>query len=65
MILWADSPASAWTVLSQFSGHDNLLDKLNGRNIRRLENVMTMRQDVKYLFDTFSFWFEPTVRIIY
>ncbi|KAF8346379.1 hypothetical protein F5887DRAFT_883702 [Amanita rubescens] len=28
--------------------------------IHRLENVMTMRQDVKYLFDNFSFWFEPT-----
>ncbi|KAM6503693.1 hypothetical protein JOM56_000636 [Amanita muscaria] len=43
IILHADSPTSAWTVLSHFSGRDNLLDELNGRSMHRLENVMTMR----------------------
>ena len=60
-IFQADSPASAWTILSRLSGRNNLLDELNGCNIHHLENVMTMRQDVKYLFDRFSFWFKPTV----
>jgi hypothetical protein len=36
-------------------------DELNGEKIHRLENVMTLRQDLHWLFDTLGLWLEATV----
>ena len=36
-------------------------DELNGKNIHRLENVMTMRTDLHWVFDDLGLWFEATV----
>ncbi|KAI6030005.1 hypothetical protein EDC04DRAFT_2572635 [Pisolithus marmoratus] len=51
--------SSVWTVLNRF-GYPDLLRDLNGANIHRLENVMTMESTVHCQFDTFKIWFTAT-----
>lgn len=52
--------ASAWAVMMRMG--NIMIDDLNGTNIHRLENVMTMAFDVHNLFDSLALWLEPTVR---
>jgi len=49
-----------WAVMRRF-GHDQLPDDLNGDNVHRLENVMTMNTIHHGWFDSLGFWFEQTV----
>ncbi len=50
-----------WAVMSRF-GHETLPDDLNGPNVHRLENVMTMAPNVHTLFDQLMIWLTATVR---
>jgi hypothetical protein len=43
-------------------GYQNIPHELNGENIHRLENVMTLEHTVHKHFDDLKLWFEPTVR---
>lgn len=47
--------ASVWALLDCF-GYHNLRQKLNGDNVRRLENVITMDPTVHYLLGTLRIW---------
>ena len=54
--------ASAWAVMTRMGGilcHD----ELNGDQIHRLENILTMRADLHATFDSLGLWLEPTVRL--
>jgi len=51
--------ASAWAVM-QHMGNVSLDDELNGANIYRLENVMTLTADMHLLFDCLELWLEAT-----
>jgi hypothetical protein len=53
--------SSAATMLSRF-GNVLYFDELNGRNIHRLENVMTMGIEYQFWFDNLMIWLEATVR---
>ncbi|KIL65195.1 hypothetical protein M378DRAFT_24205 [Amanita muscaria Koide BX008] len=53
------SEGSSKTVLSRFSGRENLSDELNGDRIHRLENVMTLELNIHFFFDNFDLWLEP------
>ena len=44
-------------------GHEELPDELNGSNVHRLENVMTMVLGFHTFFDQLEIWFVPTVRL--
>ncbi|RDB27559.1 hypothetical protein Hypma_003853 [Hypsizygus marmoreus] len=48
---------SVWAVLDRF-GYENLRFDLNGNNIHRLENVLTLSTNVHGKFDTLKVWFE-------
>ncbi|KAI6033299.1 hypothetical protein EDC04DRAFT_2897936 [Pisolithus marmoratus] len=48
--------ASVWAVLDCF-GHHSLREELNGTNIHRLENVMTLDPTVHNDFATLKIWF--------
>ncbi|KAI6030002.1 hypothetical protein EDC04DRAFT_3065675 [Pisolithus marmoratus] len=48
--------SSVWAVLDRF-GYPGLLEDLNGANIHRLENVMTMDPTVHRQFETLKIWF--------
>jgi hypothetical protein len=39
-----------------------VLDELNGPDVHRLENVMTLETGVHALFDNLKLWFEPVGR---
>jgi len=43
-------------------GYDSLLDELNGAQVHRLENVMTLDPSVHAMFDQLEIWFTATVR---
>lgn len=49
--------------MQRFSGGQSLPEELNGPNIHRLENVMTVAVDFHYQFDQLKVWFVPTVRL--
>jgi|SRR5882762_2883569 len=51
---------SAWAVMCCIGGI-LVIDKLNGNDGHRLENVMTMEMELHSLFDSLSLWFEATV----
>ncbi len=38
---------------------EELHEKLNGNEIHRLENIITLEQDVHTAFDDLSLWFKP------
>jgi len=51
--------ASAWAVMMRMGGV-LVPDELNGLDVHRLENVMTMENNLHALFDDLSVWFEAT-----
>ena len=52
--------ANLWTILSMF-GYKNILGELNGNQIHRLENVLTLEHNLHDQFDRLNVWFEATV----
>ncbi|KAF5310633.1 hypothetical protein D9619_008090 [Psilocybe cf. subviscida] len=54
-----DWASSMWAVMTRF-GYTSLPDDLNGPNIHRLENIMTLQGDIHKLFDSLSIWFVAT-----
>lgn len=52
-----------WAVLARF-GHVTIPDELKGDRIRRLENVMTMELQTRFLFSDLKIWLEPTMNVI-
>jgi len=56
----AHQSAGVWAVLSMFSSvPEQLHDKLNGSEIHRLENIITLDQSTHTAFDDLSIWFKP------
>ncbi|KAI6012252.1 hypothetical protein EDC04DRAFT_2905058 [Pisolithus marmoratus] len=51
--------SSVWVVLDRF-GYSSLQEELNGPNIHRLENVITMEPSLHHLFDSLQIWFTET-----
>lgn len=51
--------ASVWAALERFGQVS--LDGLNGRNIHRLENIITMDNNKHDMFSRLLVWFEATV----
>jgi hypothetical protein len=49
--------ATAFAVLARF-GQIDALEELNGDNMHRLENVLTLNSDTHTLFDTLKIWLE-------
>ncbi|KAH7908572.1 hypothetical protein BJ138DRAFT_1157359 [Hygrophoropsis aurantiaca] len=47
------------SILTSF-GYDHLFEELNGTNVHRLENVITLEPDLHQAFDTLEIWFTPT-----
>ena len=52
--------ASAWAVIMQM-GAVLFPDELNGADIHRLENILTMEEGLHSLFDKLGLWLEATV----
>ena len=48
-----------WTVMDRYGGI--LLGELNGNEIHRLENVLTLSLTFHDYFDRLEVWLEPTV----
>jgi hypothetical protein len=55
--------ASLWAVIDRFGGI-KITEELNGADIHRIENVMTLVGDVHTKFDRLYIWFEETVRLL-
>ncbi|KAL0958578.1 hypothetical protein HGRIS_000716 [Hohenbuehelia grisea] len=53
---------AAWTVLMRF-GYSDFLEELNGADIHRLSNLLTLDKDIHSWFDNLWLWFEPLVSI--
>ncbi|KAH9175893.1 hypothetical protein EDB89DRAFT_2066097 [Lactarius sanguifluus] len=49
--------SSFWAVLGCF-GYEDLLDKLKGKGIHSLDNVMTLGMEIHHWFDQLKMWFE-------
>jgi len=49
-----------WAVMERF-GYESLPQELNGPQIHRLENVMTLAPGCHLKFDQLRFWFVATV----
>jgi hypothetical protein len=49
-----------WAVLERF-GYKAAFKELNGSEIHRLENVITLDHNVHFFFDTLQLWLEPKV----
>lgn len=49
-----------WAAIERF-GYPTIPQELNGLNIHKLENVMTLNIDVYDLFSNLLLWFLPTV----
>jgi hypothetical protein len=47
-------------VIDCFAGF-KIHEELNGLDIHRLENILTLRQELHTMFDTLALWFEETV----
>ncbi|KAI6028832.1 hypothetical protein F5J12DRAFT_889345 [Pisolithus orientalis] len=56
---WATYAASVWGVLDRF-GYSALREELNGPNIHRLENIVTMEKSLRIHFDRLWIWFTAT-----
>ena len=54
---WA---ASVWAVMARF-GNTVVLDELNGPEVHRLDNVMTLSLNEHRYFDHLLLWLESTV----
>jgi len=56
----AHQSAAVWTVLSMFSSKaEELHGELNGDQIHRLENIITLDPIIHTEFDNLSIWFTP------
>ncbi|KAG8938888.1 hypothetical protein FRC04_007344 [Tulasnella sp. 424] len=56
----ANYSATAWAVVQRFGQVNVITESLNGPNIHRVENALTMCQIVRELFDRLELWFEAT-----
>ena len=56
--------ASVWAVMERF-GQVLGVDELNGADIHRMENVMTMDMTLHTLFDALGIWLEATVSCVF
>lgn len=63
MAFQTEYAASVWAVVDRFGGV-KLTEELNGPDIHRIENVMTLGADVHSKFDRLNIWFEETVCIM-
>ncbi|KAF9230563.1 hypothetical protein BU15DRAFT_91086 [Melanogaster broomeanus] len=54
-----DYGASMWAVMTRF-GYKYLPQELNGNNIHRLQNILTLNDTMHEQFNTLKLWFEPT-----
>jgi hypothetical protein len=52
-----------WTIMKMF-GQVHVTEELNGSDIHRLENIITMHSDLHNYFDNLKLWLESTVRIM-
>jgi hypothetical protein len=59
-VLQREYAASAWAVMCRM-GNILVFDELNGNDVHRLENVMTMEMGIHGLFDELGLWLEATV----
>ncbi|KAI6160489.1 hypothetical protein EDD17DRAFT_1832609 [Pisolithus thermaeus] len=53
---------SVWAVLDQF-GYSALWEELNGSNVNRLENMITLEPSLHSFFDLLQVWFTDTTRL--
>jgi hypothetical protein len=60
LALQHDYAAGVWAVMNRF-GQVLITEELNGNDIHRLENVITMASDKHLAFDQLKLWFEETV----
>ncbi|KAG7440302.1 uncharacterized protein BT62DRAFT_910813 [Guyanagaster necrorhizus] len=60
LCLKKDYAANAWTIIKHF-GFPNILKGLEGGNIHRLENILTLEYNLHFHFDNLTLWLEPTV----
>ncbi|KAG9044207.1 hypothetical protein FS837_008621 [Tulasnella sp. UAMH 9824] len=56
----AEYSATPWPVVEGFGQVNILTESLNGRDIHRVENVLTMCTSAHKLFDQLKLWFEAT-----
>ncbi|KAH9026393.1 hypothetical protein EDB85DRAFT_1851218, partial [Lactarius pseudohatsudake] len=54
--------ASFWAILSCF-GYKDILDKLTGKGIHSLDNVMTLGMEIHHWFDQLKMWFEAVITL--
>ena len=47
-----------WAVMERF-GNISMKNELNGSNVHRLSNILTLSNEIHYLFDELYIWFEP------
>ncbi|KAG8947556.1 hypothetical protein FRC04_010606 [Tulasnella sp. 424] len=57
----ADYSATAWPVVERFGQVNVITESLNGPDIHRVENVLTMSLTTHELFDRLELWFEATI----
>ncbi|KIO15597.1 hypothetical protein M407DRAFT_237050 [Tulasnella calospora MUT 4182] len=56
----AEYSATAWAVVQRFGKVSVITESLNGPDIHRVENVLTMCLSAHELFDKLELWFEAT-----
>ena len=54
---------TAWTVVKWFGGV-KVEDELNGNQIHRLENIITMDHNIQMSFDNLQLWLEAVVHFL-
>ncbi|KAG8925239.1 hypothetical protein FRC00_004177 [Tulasnella sp. 408] len=59
-LVQAEYSATAWTVVHRFGQVNVSTESLNGPDIHRVENVLTMCESAHKLFDQLQLWFEAT-----
>jgi hypothetical protein len=56
---------SAWAALSRFGGLEavdpDMFEKLNGANVHKLYNILTLHHDYHVRFDSLKMWLKATV----
>lgn len=55
MVIQEQYAANVWAVLKRF-GYESLPEHLNGSNIHRMENVLTLGIDIHQDFDNLKIW---------
>ncbi|KAH9175942.1 hypothetical protein EDB89DRAFT_1847074 [Lactarius sanguifluus] len=54
--------SSFWAILGCF-GYEDLPDKLKGKGIHSLDNVMTLGMEIHHWFDQLKMWFEAVITL--